>query len=188
MSLNVQNVPQMRCHCHFPRGLSETYWRNNIHWRDAVSIKFLSGPRCFLLVHQLNSGFLSVHCFRSNMLSKLFRFNNFIKKTIFFRVLVLLACSSPNILKCPTSIPGDLTCSVSKNWEKKSKFRKIFPWGRGLFVLVLPALPDKELLPGQRLVVLVEAVLAQVHPDNIQKQCSGFQSSRRRIILKETKP
>ncbi len=44
--------------------------------------------------------------------------------------------------------------------------------------MVLPALPDKELLPGQRLVILVEAVLAQVHPDNIQKYKINVQGSR----------
>ncbi len=49
-----------------------------------------------------------------------------------------------------------------KNWAKKLNIIQAI-------VLVLPALPDKELLPGQRLVILVEAVLAQVHPDNIQK-------------------
>ncbi len=55
-----------------------------------------------------------------------------------------------------------MACSVSKNLAKKLNiFHAV--------VLVLPALPDKELLPWQRLVILVEAVLAQVHPDNIQK-------------------
>jgi hypothetical protein len=54
-----------------------------------------------------------------------------------------------------------MTCSVSKRLRKKLNISQAI-------VLVLPALPDKELLPGQRLVILVEAVLAQVHPD-IQK-------------------
>ncbi len=47
------------------------YWRNNICWRDAY--KCFCSPRCFLLVHWLNSWFLFVLFSSSSMLSKLLK-------------------------------------------------------------------------------------------------------------------
>jgi hypothetical protein len=71
--LNFQNVPMMRCRlCYFLCGLGENIFGEVTIIGD-ISKEFLCSPRCFLLVHCVNSWFLLVYCSSSRVFFKIWR-------------------------------------------------------------------------------------------------------------------